>query len=66
MEKKIKWSLVDSRGKRIYVDAPTRAIARGYKKGLELEMFEPWNNDLKYPLYIEREEWVLLSKKVVR
>lgn len=65
--KKIVWHVVDHKGKRIYghAGASTRAMARVWKTELSQDMFEPWNDDIEFPLHIEREEWLLVSNKVV-
>lgn len=67
MKKKILWHLVDQKGKRIYGQAgcPTRENARVCLAALKGDMFEPWNDDIEWPLHIEREEWLLVSNKVV-
>lgn len=67
MKKKILWHLVDHKGNRIYGPhgIATRKTARVCKLDLEKGMFEPWNDDIQWPLHIEREEWLLVSNKVV-
>jgi hypothetical protein len=67
MKKKILWHLVDQKGKRIYGQAGcfTRKEARGCLIVMKSEMLEPWNDDIEWPLHIEREEWLLVSNKVV-
>lgn len=66
--KKIVWHLTDCKGKRVYGNSglATRQSARMCKEQLHRDIFEEWNDDIAYPLRIEREEWELLSKKVVR
>lgn len=65
--KKIMWHVVDHNGRRVYGHAGlrTRKQARDFKTDLNQEIFAEWNNDIEYPLHIEREEWLLVSNKVV-
>lgn len=66
--KKIRWHVVGHDGSKIYGEngLSTRNLAREYKACIDKEIFEEWNSDISYPLHIEREEWELVSKKVVR
>ncbi|MNW04101.1 hypothetical protein D3C71_2001370 [compost metagenome] len=63
----IRWFLVDSVGKDVVSDVPSRRVCREYKKELEGPgRFQEWNSDLVYPLHIEREEWQFVRREIVR
>ena len=66
--KKIFWHVVDHKGKNVYgkLGLLTRRYARECIDRLNKEMFEPWNDDIAYPIHLEREEFMLVSRKVVR
>lgn len=65
MKKLIYWLIVDSDGKVVEKET-TRKSARLVKGFLEEHVFDEFFEDIAYPIHIEREEWQLAGRKVVR
>lgn len=68
MKKRIDWVIINGDGKQLWEDeiCMTRREARDWIKRLKRDIFEPWHDNVILPLTIERHEWVLVDKKVVR
>jgi hypothetical protein len=68
MKKKIEWIIINGNGKELWEESPyaTRRETRAEIKYLKRDIFEPWHDNVILPLTIERREWVLVDKKVVR
>lgn len=65
MKKKIEWVIKDTNGCEIGI-LSTRAYAREQIKFYNKNMFQEWMDDVKYPVHIERREWLLVDEKVIR
>lgn len=67
-DKLVRWHVMDSKDKDLLsgYGFGSRRDARGYKKELTQDMFMHWNEDVNYPLHIERLEYQLIDRKKVR